>query len=74
MEIVREIIIKNKPRSGGWEIKKVDCVATAGFVPCPLVQYKATVSLQVYASRNFLNCEVFNTSLSYVKRLCAALL
>ena len=53
--------------------KKVYCMATAGIVPCPLVQQKPTLSLQVDARRYFLNCEAFNTSLLYFKRMCYAL-
>ena len=63
LEIVREGIIQNKPRSGGWK-KKVDFVATEGVVPRPLVQQKPTLSLQVFARHDFLDCEAFNASLS----------
>ena len=63
LEIVREMIIKNNPRLGWRETKKVDYVATAGFVPRLLVQQKPTLYLQVSARRYLLDCNMFNASL-----------
>ena len=48
-------------------------MAAAGVVPLPLVGQKPTVYLQINARRDLLDFEAYNTSLSYVKRLCAAL-
>ena len=48
-------------------------MAAADVIPLPLVQHKPTVSLQVDTRRDFLDCEAYNASLLYVKRLCAAL-
>ena len=53
--------------------KKIDYVAAAGVVPHRLVQQKLTVSLQVNARCDFLNCEAYNASLAYVKHLYSAL-
>ena len=53
--------------------KKVDCVDAVGVVPLPLVRQKPTVSLQVDARSDFINVEVYNASLSYIKPLCVAL-
>ena len=53
--------------------KNVDCVAAAGVIPRLLVQQKPTLSLQVDARCDLLDCEAFNASLSYVKRMCIAI-
>ena len=53
--------------------ENVDFVAVTGVVPHLLFQQKPTVSLQVDARPRLLNCKVFNASLFYIKRLCAAL-
>ena len=73
LEIIRERIFQNNPRSDGEETKKADYVSAAGVVPRPLLKQKPTLSLQVNARRDFLDCELFNASLSYVKCMCTAL-
>ena len=47
-----------------------DFVATAGVVPRPLVRQKPTLSLQVSARCDLLDCEAFNASLS-TTNVCA---
>ena len=69
LEIVREMIIKNNPRLGWRETKKVDCVATAGVVPRLLVQQKPTLYIRVITRCDCIDCEVFNTSHSNVRHL-----
>ena len=44
--------------------KRYDSVATAGVATRPLIQQKPTLSLQVSARRDLIECEVFNASLS----------
>ena len=53
--------------------KKVDCVSAAGVVPPLMVQQKTTMSLQFNARCDLINCEAYNSSLLYVKRMCADL-
>ena len=54
------------------EKKRYDSVATAGIVPCPLIRQKPTLSLQVSARRDLIDCDAFNASLS-TPNICAPL-